>query len=307
MGRYVEVPSAWDPSGMETPQHPGWYDDPDDPEQLRYFDGIVWTSHTTPRRSRRQPAVAPSPGTGDATGGPGSAAPPLGGAGSPSSGPAHPSDWDRQASPWSRPPGGGPATGWSPPRSQPSWTTRTGGPTTVDGVPLAPYLRRVGAYVIDALVKGVVSTVLGAYWTIPLLQDSMNQATSAINSGQPAALPTLDASMTQYILPLTLVSIVVNLGYNAFFLSRYGATPGKMALGISVRRVQGPGPISVEAALRRYALQTVLDLASLVPVLGLTSLLLSSLDLLWPLRDPKRQAWHDKIADTQVVLGPQPR
>jgi len=35
----------------ETPSGPGWYDDPDDASQLRYFDGVVWSSHTTPRKS----------------------------------------------------------------------------------------------------------------------------------------------------------------------------------------------------------------------------------------------------------------
>ena len=35
----------------ETPAGPGWFDDPDDPLLLRYFDGVVWTDHTTPRTS----------------------------------------------------------------------------------------------------------------------------------------------------------------------------------------------------------------------------------------------------------------
>ena len=34
---------------------------------------------------------------------------------------------------------------------------------------------------------------------------------------------------------------------------------------------------------------------------------LSLLDYLWPLWDSKRQALHDKLADTQVVVGKQPR
>ena len=38
-------------------QRAGWYDDPENPDNLRYFDGVVWTSHTTPRAS---PSVAQS-------------------------------------------------------------------------------------------------------------------------------------------------------------------------------------------------------------------------------------------------------
>jgi hypothetical protein len=46
---------------METPLTPGWYDDPESPEQLRYFDGVVWTRHTAPRRTR---AAAPQAAAG---------------------------------------------------------------------------------------------------------------------------------------------------------------------------------------------------------------------------------------------------
>ena len=35
----------------QTPSGPGWYEDPHDPLLLRYFDGVVWSAHTTPRRS----------------------------------------------------------------------------------------------------------------------------------------------------------------------------------------------------------------------------------------------------------------
>src|SRR5471030_865907 len=32
-------------------QPSGWYDDPQDPSQLRYWDGVVWSSHVTPKIS----------------------------------------------------------------------------------------------------------------------------------------------------------------------------------------------------------------------------------------------------------------
>ena len=39
------------PATPARPERAGWFDDPHDSEQLRYFDGILWTSHTTPRRT----------------------------------------------------------------------------------------------------------------------------------------------------------------------------------------------------------------------------------------------------------------
>ena len=32
-------------------QPSGWYDDPTDPDLLRYWDGVTWTTHTAPKKS----------------------------------------------------------------------------------------------------------------------------------------------------------------------------------------------------------------------------------------------------------------
>ena len=32
-------------------QPAGWYDDPQDPSQLRYWDGVVWSNHVSPKVS----------------------------------------------------------------------------------------------------------------------------------------------------------------------------------------------------------------------------------------------------------------
>ena len=32
-------------------QPAGWYDDPQNPDNLRYWDGVTWTQHTTTRVS----------------------------------------------------------------------------------------------------------------------------------------------------------------------------------------------------------------------------------------------------------------
>src|SRR4051794_5059528 len=53
---------------MSTPSSPGWYENPDNPEELRYFDGILWTQNTTPLRKRPHvgpPVVPPTSGRGE--------------------------------------------------------------------------------------------------------------------------------------------------------------------------------------------------------------------------------------------------
>ena len=89
---------------MDMPTRAGWYDDPENDQQLRYFDGVVWSKHTTPRSTRpsaaaAQPGQQQFPGQGHAPQypgqvqaqptqqAPGYAAPQAPGAGSPPPGP----------------------------------------------------------------------------------------------------------------------------------------------------------------------------------------------------------------------------
>jgi uncharacterized RDD family membrane protein YckC len=75
----------------------------------------------------------------------------------------------------------------------------------------------------------------------------------------------------------------------------WGATVGKFAVGIRVRKMDGSPATWREAALRPI-LQTALGLIRAGGV-GLLTLL----DDLWMLWDPHKQTLHDKIAATIVV------
>jgi uncharacterized RDD family membrane protein YckC len=75
-----------------------------------------------------------------------------------------------------------------------------------------------------------------------------------------------------------------------------------MVVGTVVRRVGAPGKLTVVDALKRQAIDAGTTLLSLVPLLGLFAPVLRFLDPAWLLWDPKRQALHDKVADTVVVL-----
>lgn len=82
--------------------------------------------------------------------------------------------------------------------------------------------------------------------------------------------------------------MAVKFAYQAFFVSVYGATLGKMAMKIriiSATTVQSPLP-----------LQAIIRSAIRVP-----SEALFYLGFLWGNMDPLRQTWHDKAAKTLVV------
>ena len=104
-----------------------------------------------------------------------------------------------------------------------------------------------------------------------------------------------------------MVAAAIQFGYAVYFLSRTGATPGKRALGLSVRLRERPGVPSVAVAARRSSVQAVLGLLSNIPLLGNLAGLAAMLDLVWPAWDDKKQALHDKVAGTNVVKGKQER
>jgi uncharacterized RDD family membrane protein YckC len=86
---------------------------------------------------------------------------------------------------------------------------------------------------------------------------------------------------------LILVQIAIAAGYEAYFLSTYGATLGKMALGLKVIKADGSG-LSFGAALGRYFAQM---LSSIILLLGYIMVAF----------DQEKRGLHDRICDTRVV------
>lgn len=76
--------------------------------------------------------------------------------------------------------------------------------------------------------------------------------------------------------------------YAVVFTALYGATPGKMVLGLKVVRNDGRPVDWLTAFMREVVGKTL----STLPLL---------LGYFWAFFHPKRQAWHDLIADTLVV------
>ncbi len=244
-------------------QAPGWYDDPQDATRLRYWDGVLWSEHTTPKQS------------------PTASASTIG----------HPTN------PYAAAPGPGYA-----PAPQVQW--RPSGPTTVDGRPLGEWWQRLLAAILDNILVGMVGFILALPWTLDFFRWYIELIGQLASQGDRVDMADLLAQveqrMTGFALPVAVIGLLVKLAYETYFLTRSGATLGKMALGIRVRRTGRPGPLTLVEALRRQALQLGLSLVGLVPGIGLLTTLAGWLDNAWLIWDPRRQTWHDKIADTVV-------
>jgi uncharacterized membrane protein YhaH (DUF805 family) len=94
---------------------PGWYDDPQDPTQLRWWDGGTWTSRLQPRSAAMPPPGAPAYGI--PLGGTAATPPPSNPQSNPLSNP-----WDATPPPPPMQPGGAPGAGWlATPTVAPGW------------------------------------------------------------------------------------------------------------------------------------------------------------------------------------------
>lgn len=300
---------------MSTPERAGWYDDPEDDSQLRYFDGIIWSDRTVPRRApSRQPAA-----TADLTGQQPVPATDVFGRpvadGQPGQH-ATPEQQPGQHSPWShgqQPQGGPQQPAWAPAHQHAGWGQQPSEPTTEDGQPLAGYGARVGAYLLDALLVGLLNLVLTGWAWYLWMADYWSFVWDAAVAGDQDAVNDLTPEQLwaffdwQFFFLAMALSLLLQVAYHVGFLSTRGATPGKMAVGLSVRQTGQPGPLTVGTAFMRYLLPLGVAVFSMVPLISYVVWIVSATDLLWPIKDERRQALHDKIAGTQVVRGKQLR
>jgi uncharacterized RDD family membrane protein YckC len=276
-------------------QPSGWYDDPSNPDMLRYWDGVTWTNHTAPRKSPTasqstiglpdQGPVPPDAGTTQ-------------GVPTPTSPMPQGSGWQTQQpqqyqQPYQQQPyQQAPQYPGAPQGAQWMYNIKT----TADGVPLASYGKRVGGWLIDGVILAVVGGAI-AWMVTPSLSNKISAIVDAASANDTAEVTRLQGELIGPSLQFGITLWLITTAYCLVFWTTVGATPGKMAMGISVRRMEHPGPLSIGTALMRR----------LVPLAGQFISVLTLLDYLWPLWDDKRQALHDKVAKTQVVEGKQPR
>jgi uncharacterized RDD family membrane protein YckC len=280
-------------------QAAGWYEDPQDPSQLRYWDGVVWSNHVSPRISPtvEQSTIGMPYGVI-----PASARPHSPGSQGAQGAPTAPRGYDSPQRGQGQTGGQWPAYGQAPGalgQQEPGWQSHPA--TTPDGVPLSGWWLRVAARVLDQIITFVLALPFTGWFFYRYIDGVVSwsrdlAAQSASGSAPVVAFPPWD--ILQFAFAASIIGLLVSGAYEVFFLSRSGATPGKKIVGISVRLRDRAGPPTMKAVLLRTACVLVLSVISSPAYL---------LDVLWPLWDDKRQALHDKVAATNVVVGPQPK
>lgn len=180
-----------------------------------------------------------------------------------------------------------------------------GPPTTADGVPLAGWWQRFGAYLLDSILTFVLGTLLSLPFLgeiVDALRDFLSESMEAARKGVPgpSAFEIYQGHMSAFVAQ-ALIGLLVVLTYHALCLRLRGATLGMSVAGIAVRRLEGPGRLPWGTVAMRVGTQYGPTAISVVPLVGTLAGLYVLIDGLWPLWDARRQALHDKAAGTQVV------
>jgi uncharacterized RDD family membrane protein YckC len=178
-----------------------------------------------------------------------------------------------------------------PPQPPPPAPGPAGGPP-VPGVPRpGELLDRFLARLVDSILLAIVFAICQAIFT------------SIFISG-------IDTSVTEYVLAwlfISVITVVVSIGYFAFLESNNGATLGKQLLKLKVVGPDGTSNPTMEEAVRRNAFYAI-QLVYIVPIIGwifgplvmLAAVIMIAVTIN---NDAvNRQGWHDRFAGGTRVL-----
>lgn len=138
---------------------------------------------------------------------------------------------------------------------------------------------RFVALLIDAAILGTVSILLSMVGALVFFRGMV--------PGVPGASLAYSGIFIAYQGVMFLINLAIGISYSVYFWTRYGATPGKLALRLKVITSRG-GPISVPLAIARYFAYYVS-----VFTLGIGYIMAGL--------DPQKRALHDRICDTRVI------
>ncbi len=145
------------------------------------------------------------------------------------------------------------------------------------------------ARVIDGIIVGVINLIVRVPLMLMFGVGTMGMGGfSGMGRGLGGGLISGPA-MAAVLGISTLIGLVLGAAYEVYFLSTYGATPGKMALGLRVIHADG-GPISPMLALGRHF---ALWLSAFILMIGYVMAAF----------DSEKRALHDRICETRVIYS----
>jgi uncharacterized RDD family membrane protein YckC len=161
---------------------------------------------------------------------------------------------------------------------------REGG-QAIGGRRYAGFWIRFVAFIIDTIIVSVVSTII----TLPLrLMLGFSTVTIAQSQDPSQALAMLPALLGAAGLSI-LITFIIGVSYEAYFVSAKGGTIGKLALGLQIIRLDGSRLSAGQAAGRYFAR----ILSGIILYIG----------FIMAGFDPEKRALHDRICNSLVIYS----
>lgn len=165
------------------------------------------------------------------------------------------------------------------------------------GLVYADVPNRVIAYIIDAILIGIlnfiIGGILGGFGLVPIVVN-----------------PDFSVSVN-YVATLVvgIVGLLISAGYFVYTWTSMRATIGMRLLGMQIGNAGDGQTITTNQAVRRYAAlaapSIIAQVFSPVPLIGLVIALLGIFWYIYLLyttaNSPTKQGWHDQFANTQIV------
>jgi uncharacterized RDD family membrane protein YckC len=149
----------------------------------------------------------------------------------------------------------------------------------------AGFWRRFVAFTVDTIIINIVFSFLGVIVATAFIMGSMS-----VDNLAWIADVTDPARVTPISLLIGACYIILMIAYFTYFHGIKGRTPGKMLMGLQVVSADGT-PLDFGASFLRSVGYLVSSLLFTFP-----------LGFIWAAFDKKKQAWHDKIAGTVVII-----
>lgn len=156
----------------------------------------------------------------------------------------------------------------------------------------AGFWARFAALLIDGLLQ--IPIAIALLW--PMFRAMFDEISRTIDAGRVFDATAFVQTYRGRFAGAALVITVIGYLYQAVMVGMWGATVGKFALGLRVRRSDG-SEVGWREAFLRPLLQAAVSIVGVVVPIGL----LGPLDYLWMLWDKQKQTLHDKVAGTIVV------
>lgn len=277
----------------------GWYDDPENPDLLRYWDGILWSDRTMPKvkpnldqsrigdaRRQYEEEQERKRAAEEAQAGGYGQRPQL-------------RPYQQTQQPPSQQYSGGQQ---SPYAHQQPYAPQRQIKTTPDGEPTASWWRRLFAYIVDNILLSVIAVAISWTWLHPWVTTITNWYDDLLDAARDGrSQPPIPDSVYNVPWQFPLVALLLYLVYEIGMVAWRGQTLGHMIFGVRVRGAASTAKPDLRAVVIRSLIKGVSNITSFVPFVASLGSVFSLVDGLVPLGDSSAQSLHDKAAKTYVV------